>query len=117
MLAGLALAVPWCRTLGTGSERRERMRVLGGRLRGLRAGAGPTGAVLAQRAGVGQPTVCKVENGRMVPGLDVLGRLSAALGLDGSTARDVRDLLAAVEASPDEVEPSRRGGSRGGRPG
>ncbi|MFJ1808587.1 MULTISPECIES: helix-turn-helix domain-containing protein [unclassified Streptomyces] len=50
-----------------GSERRELMKALGMRLRGLRAEAGLTGAVLAQRAGVGQPTVSKVENGRMVP--------------------------------------------------
>ncbi|GGQ01898.1 hypothetical protein GCM10010233_17610 [Streptomyces pseudogriseolus] len=81
-----------------GSERRERMRVLGARLRALRADAGLTGAALAERAGVGQPTVSKVENGRMVPSLDVLDRLSRALGLDGSTAGEVRELLAAVEA-------------------
>jgi transcriptional regulator with XRE-family HTH domain len=77
------------------------MRALGVRLRGLRAEAGLTGAVLAQRAGVGQPTVSKVENGRMVPSSDVLDRLSRALGLDDSTAREVRDLLAAVEAAAD----------------
>ncbi|MBK3623616.1 helix-turn-helix transcriptional regulator [Streptomyces sp. MBT49] len=87
-----------------GSERRELMKALGARLRGLRTEAGLTGAVLAQRAGVGQPTVSKVENGRMVPSLDVLGRLSAALGLDESTSREVRDLLVAVEAAPDTVE-------------
>ncbi|MFI6209369.1 helix-turn-helix domain-containing protein [Streptomyces sp. NPDC051041] len=84
-----------------GSERRERMRALGARLRGLRAEAGLTGAVLAQRAGVGQPTVSKVETGRMVPSRDVLDRLSRALGLDDSTVREVRDLLAAVEAAAD----------------
>ncbi|WP_437004802.1 helix-turn-helix domain-containing protein [Streptomyces sp. enrichment culture] len=82
-----------------GSERRERMRVLGARLRALRADAGLTGAALAQQAGVGQPTVSKVENGRMVPSLDVLDRLSRALGLDESTAGEVRELLAAVEAA------------------
>ena len=82
-----------------GSERRERMKALGARLRGLRTEAGLTGAVLAQRAGVGQPTVSKVETGRMVPSSDVLDRLSRALGLDDSTAREVRDLLAAVEAA------------------
>ncbi|WP_437051456.1 helix-turn-helix domain-containing protein [Streptomyces sp. enrichment culture] len=81
-----------------GSERRERMRVLGTRLRALRADAGLTGAALAQQAGVGQPTVSKVENGRMVPSLDVLDRLSRALGLDESTTGEVRELLAAVEA-------------------
>jgi len=77
------------------------MRALGACLRGLRAEAGLTGAVLAHRAGVGQPTVSKVENGRMVPSLDVLDRLSRALDLDDSTAREVRALLAAVEAAAD----------------
>ncbi|MGW0283620.1 helix-turn-helix domain-containing protein [Streptomyces sp. NPDC003236] len=85
-----------------GSERRERMRALGARLRGLRTEVGLTGAVLAQRAGVGQPTVSKVETGRMVPSPDVLDRLSRALGLDESTAHEVRDLLAAVVAAADE---------------
>ncbi|MER6955769.1 helix-turn-helix transcriptional regulator [Streptomyces sp. NPDC000618] len=89
-----------------GSERRERMRALGVRLRELRTRAGLTGAVLAQRAGVGQPTVSKVENGRMVPSVDVLGRLSRALDLDDATTREVRDLLAVVEAAPDTVEAS-----------
>ncbi|MFI2509977.1 helix-turn-helix domain-containing protein [Streptomyces sp. NPDC018972] len=84
-----------------GSERRERMKALGVRLRGLRAEVGLTGAVLAQRAGVGQPTVSKVETGRMVPSPDVLDRLSRALGLDDSTAREVRDLLVAVETAAD----------------
>ncbi|MFF8098274.1 helix-turn-helix domain-containing protein [Streptomyces sp. NPDC016640] len=81
-----------------GSERRERMKVLGARLRALRADAGLTGAALAQQAGVGQPTVSKVENGRMVPSLDVLDRLSRGLGLDESTVGEVRELLAAVAA-------------------
>lgn len=80
------------------------MKALGARLRELRADAGLTGAVLAQRAGVGQPTVSKVENGRMIPSADVLGRLVRALGLDGVTSRELRDLLAAVEAAPDTVE-------------
>ncbi|MET9061863.1 helix-turn-helix transcriptional regulator [Streptomyces antibioticus] len=87
-----------------GSERRERMKALGARLRELRADAGLTGAVLAQRAGVGQPTVSKVENGRMIPSADVLGRLSRALGLDDVTSRELRELLAAVEAAPDTAE-------------
>ncbi|USQ83478.1 helix-turn-helix transcriptional regulator [Streptomyces phaeoluteigriseus] len=89
-----------------GSERRELMKALGARLRELRTGAGLTGAVLAERAGVGQPTVSKVENGRMVPSTDVLDRLSNALGLDESTAREVRDLLVAVTAAPDTAKAS-----------
>ncbi|MER5371835.1 helix-turn-helix transcriptional regulator [Streptomyces sp. NPDC002553] len=87
-----------------GSERQQRMKALGARLKGLRGEAGLTGAVLAQRAGVGQPTVSKVENGRMVPSLDVLGRLTRALGLDESTTQEVRDLLVAVEAAPGAAE-------------
>ncbi|MFE0892068.1 helix-turn-helix domain-containing protein [Streptomyces rochei] len=89
-----------------GSERQERMKALGARLRGLRAEAGLTGAVLAQRAGVGQPTVSKVENGRMMPSVEVMRRLSRALGLDESTDRELRDLLDAVEAAPDAAEAS-----------
>ncbi|MFF4540858.1 helix-turn-helix domain-containing protein [Streptomyces aureus] len=83
-----------------GSERQERMRVLGAHLRALRVDAGLTGAVLAQRAGVGQPTVSKVENGRMVPSRDVLDRLSGALGLDASVVSDLRAALAEVESAP-----------------
>ncbi|MGW5612702.1 helix-turn-helix domain-containing protein [Streptomyces sp. NPDC003877] len=96
-----------------GSERRDRMQALGVRLRALRAEAGLTGAVLAQRAQVGQPTVSKVENGRMVPSLDVLDRLSRALGLDEATALEVRDLLAAVEAAVDSGGPEEGAPSTG----
>ncbi|MEE1764584.1 helix-turn-helix domain-containing protein [Streptomyces sp. SP18BB07] len=84
-----------------GSERRERMQALGARLRVLRTEAGLTGAVLAQRAGVGQPTVSKVETGRMVPSGEVLDRLLRALGLDELAAREVRELLHAVVAASD----------------
>ncbi|MER6680718.1 helix-turn-helix domain-containing protein [Streptomyces olivaceoviridis] len=84
-----------------GSERRELMKALGARLRVLRTQAGLTGAALAQGAGVGQPTVSKVETGRMVPSPDVLDRLSRALGLDESTSRELRGLLAAVMAATD----------------
>ncbi|MET7692640.1 helix-turn-helix transcriptional regulator [Streptomyces sp. NPDC005483] len=74
--AGLTPA-SWCGSLDMGSERRERMKMLGARLRGLRADAGLTGAVSARRAYVGQPPVSKVDNGRMVPSADVLGRCLA----------------------------------------
>ncbi|MFF3886940.1 helix-turn-helix domain-containing protein [Streptomyces sp. NPDC001914] len=83
-----------------GSERQERMRALGAHLRALRVDASLTGAVLAQRAGVGQPTVSKVENGRMVPSRDVLDRLSGALGLDASLVLELRAALAEVESAP-----------------
>ncbi|MEU3262713.1 helix-turn-helix domain-containing protein [Streptomyces bacillaris] len=79
------------------------MKVLGARLRVLRAEAGLSGAALAQGAGVGQPTVSKVENGRMVPSSDVLERLARALLLDEATSREVRDLLTAVESASDRA--------------
>ncbi|WP_079165478.1 helix-turn-helix transcriptional regulator [Streptomyces sp. NRRL S-31] len=85
-----------------GSERRERMKALGARLRVLRGESGLTGAVLAQRAGVGQPTVSKIETGRMVPSRDVLDRLLGALGVDESVSREVRELLAGVVAAEDD---------------
>ncbi|MFF9587483.1 helix-turn-helix domain-containing protein [Streptomyces achromogenes] len=85
-----------------GSERQERMKTLGARLRVLRGESGLTGAVLAQRAGVGQPTVSKIETGRMVPSRDVLDRLLGALGLDESVSREVRELLAGVVAAEDD---------------
>jgi hypothetical protein len=40
----------------------------------------------------------------MVPSVDVLGRLTRALGLDESTTREVRDPLVAVETAPGGVE-------------
>jgi transcriptional regulator with XRE-family HTH domain len=81
------------------------MKALGARLRVLRGESGLTGAVLAQRAGVGQPTVSKIETGRMVPSQDVLDRLLGALELDESVSREVRELLAGVIAAED-AEPT-----------
>ncbi|MFE7538731.1 helix-turn-helix domain-containing protein [Streptomyces rhizosphaericola] len=74
-----------------GIERQERMKVLRARLRALRAEAGLSGAALAQGAGVGWPTVSKVENGRLGPCSDVLGRLARALLLDEAISRAVWD--------------------------
>jgi hypothetical protein len=45
----------------------------------------------------------------MVPSFDVLGRLLDALGLDESTAREVRDLLAAVVAAAGSEQPADNG--------
>ncbi|MFG2950824.1 helix-turn-helix domain-containing protein [Streptomyces adustus] len=94
-----------------GSERQDRMRALGLRLRALRADVGMTGAQLALRAGVGQPTVSKVENGRMVPSRDVLDRLSLALDLDSAAVAELREALAEVESAPAAEEASSSGGA------
>jgi transcriptional regulator with XRE-family HTH domain len=98
-----------------GTERRERMKALGVRLRALRVEAGLTGSALAQRAGVGQPAVSKIETGRMVPSPGVLDRLSRALGLNDAAAREMRDLLAAVEAAADSGPVSGNDEPAGGR--
>ncbi|WP_050565919.1 MULTISPECIES: helix-turn-helix domain-containing protein [unclassified Streptomyces] len=70
------------------------MKVLGARLRALRAEAALSGAALAQGAGVGQPIVSKVKNGRMVPSSYVLERLARVLLLDEAASREVRGLSA-----------------------
>ncbi|WP_375372357.1 helix-turn-helix domain-containing protein [Streptomyces sp. CAI-24] len=75
-----------------GIERQERMKVLRARLRALRDEAGPSGCSAGPEAGVGWPTVSKVENGRLGPCSDVLGRLGRALLLDEAISRAVRDL-------------------------
>lgn len=49
----------------------------------------------------------------MVPSFDVLDRLSRALGLDDSSAREVRDLLVAVEAAADAGLAPDDGGAAG----
>lgn len=92
-LAGLGVVFAlWWRTLGMGSERQERPKVLGARLRASRDEAGLSGCSAGPEAGVGWPTVSKVENGRLGPCSDVLERLARALLLDEATSREVRDL-------------------------
>ncbi len=49
-------------------------------------------ACAGPEVGVGWPTVSKVENGRLGPCFDVLGRLGRALLLDEAISRAVRDL-------------------------
>ncbi|WP_157570568.1 helix-turn-helix domain-containing protein [Microtetraspora malaysiensis] len=48
-------------------DRRDRLRELGELLRRLRKDAGLTGKDLAQRAGVAQPTISRMETGRLLP--------------------------------------------------
>mgnify|MGYP001953649954 CR=1 FL=1 len=80
----------------------ERLREIGRELRRLRAAAGLSGARLAARAGVPQPTVSRVETGRRVSDPEVVLRLFAALGLEGAEAERlaalVREAYAATAA-------------------
>ena len=55
---------------------------LGRSLRGARRGKGLTQAQLAERAGIGQPTVSNVERNAGNVSLDTLLRILAALGLE-----------------------------------
>jgi transcriptional regulator with XRE-family HTH domain len=59
----------------------EVVRRFGGRLRQARAGRGMTQADLADRAGVSEAYVGRLERGRAAPGIDLVARLAKALGL------------------------------------
>ncbi|OPG05737.1 hypothetical protein B1L11_34710 [Microbispora sp. GKU 823] len=63
-------------------------------MRRLRKDAGLTGKELAQRAGVAQPTISRMETGRLLPTPETVGRVSAALQL-GEDARSELDTLLA----------------------
>ncbi|MCC5576434.1 helix-turn-helix transcriptional regulator [Microtetraspora sp. AC03309] len=74
-------------------ERRDRLRELGELLRRLRKDAGLTGKDLAQRAGVAQPTISRMETGRLLPTPETVERVSAALNLDEDRRRELDTLL------------------------
>lgn len=78
--------------------RQERLRELGKRVRALRVQAGLTGAQVADRAGVTQPTVSKVETGRMLPSDEVIERLAEALSLGRTARQELLELLRRVQA-------------------
>lgn len=86
------------------------MRALGELLRRLRKRAGLTGKELAQRAQVAQPTVSRIETGRLLPTPETVERLVDALGLDGDERAELDALLARLR---DEV--SRLKGGLAGR--
>jgi transcriptional regulator with XRE-family HTH domain len=69
-----------------------------------------TGGEVASRANITQPTISKVENGRIMPSADVVGRIAVALGV----ADDVReDLLEELTRINTEIATWRRAGGRG----
>ncbi|MFG1617436.1 helix-turn-helix domain-containing protein [Nonomuraea wenchangensis] len=91
-------------------DRRDRLRALGELLRRLRKRAGLTGKELAQRAQVAQPTVSRIETGRLLPTPETVERLVDALGLDEGERAELDALLARLR---DEV--SRLKGGLAGR--
>ncbi|MFI6798389.1 Scr1 family TA system antitoxin-like transcriptional regulator [Streptosporangium canum] len=74
-------------------DRQDRLRELGELLRRLRKGAGLTGKELAQRAGVAQPTISRMETGRLLPTPETVERVSAALQLDKAGRGELDALL------------------------
>jgi transcriptional regulator with XRE-family HTH domain len=73
---------------------------LGAMVRRLRAEAGLSGAELARRAGVPQPSVSRLEAGRRLADGLVVDRLVSALSLDAATAGQVRVLARDAYAVP-----------------
>ncbi|MEV4293390.1 helix-turn-helix transcriptional regulator [Microbispora rosea] len=74
-------------------DRRNRLQELGELLRRLRKQAGLTGKELAQRAGVAQPTVSRMETGQLLPTPETVERVSIALGLGQDARRELDTLL------------------------
>ncbi|MGW4424930.1 helix-turn-helix domain-containing protein [Streptosporangium sp. NPDC004631] len=87
-------------------DRRDRLRALGEVFRRLRKDAGLTGKELAVRAGVAQPTISRIETGRLLPVPETVDRLVEALGLDEAGRGEVDALLARLR---DEVSRLRGG--------
>ncbi|TLP66549.1 helix-turn-helix domain-containing protein [Microbispora triticiradicis] len=87
-------------------ERRDRLRELGELLRRLRKGVGLTGKELAERAGVAQPTISRMETGQLLPTPETVERVAAALQLDQDARRELDTLLARLR---DEVSRLRGG--------
>ncbi|WP_285775700.1 helix-turn-helix transcriptional regulator [Microtetraspora sp. NBRC 13810] len=91
-------------------DRRDRLRTLGELLRRLRKDAGLTGKELAVRAGVAQPTISRIETGRLLPVPETVDRLVDALGLEAANRGELDALLVRLR---DEV--SRLKGGLAGR--
>lgn len=65
---------------------------LGALVRRHRSDAGLSGAELARRAGVSQPSVWRVESGRRLSDVAVVVRIARALALDSAVERELVDL-------------------------
>ncbi|GAA0358883.1 helix-turn-helix transcriptional regulator [Actinoallomurus spadix] len=77
--------------------RQQVLREFGKRVRFLRSQVGLTGAQLANRAGITQPTVSKIETGQMLPSTEVTERLAEALGVGDDGRNELFALLRRVD--------------------
>lgn len=69
---------------------------LGAQVRRHRSDAGLSGAELARRAAVSQPSVWRVESGRRLSDVAVVERIARALALDSTVERELVDLARAA---------------------
>jgi transcriptional regulator with XRE-family HTH domain len=69
---------------------------LGALVRRRRSNAGLSGAELARRAGVSQPSVWRVESGRRLSHVAVVERIATALALDSAMERELVELARAA---------------------
>ncbi len=73
------------------SDYREERAALGRRLRALRQDAGLTGAELAERLGISQSKVSKIENGTLTPGEEELAHWASILGATVTVQAELLD--------------------------
>ncbi|MEV4750061.1 helix-turn-helix transcriptional regulator [Streptosporangium amethystogenes subsp. fukuiense] len=90
--------------------RSRQLRQFGGRMRELREAAGISGKRLAATAGVTQPTISKIETGKMLPSVEMVTRLAEAIGLDSETREDLLEELTRIST---DIATWRRSGGRG----
>lgn len=79
-------------------------------MRQLRDAAGLTGGEVASRANVTQPTVSKIERGKIMPSADVVARIAGALGVTDDVREDLLEELTRINT---EIATWRRAGGRG----
>jgi transcriptional regulator with XRE-family HTH domain len=88
----------------------RQLRQFGERMRELRETAGISGKRLAVVAGVTQPTISKIETGKMLPSVEMVTRLAEAIGLDAEMREDLLEELARIST---DIATWRRAGGRG----
>jgi transcriptional regulator with XRE-family HTH domain len=85
----------------------DSLRELGAAVRHRRTEVGLSGAELARRAGVPQPSVSRLEMGRRLADVAIAERLVLSLELDGNVTRELARLARDAYAAP----PERRAGA------
>lgn len=90
--------------------RSRQLRQFGERMRELRQAAGISGKRLATVAGVTQPTISKIETGKMLPSVEMVIRLAEATGFGAEIREDLLEELTRIST---DIATWRRSGGRG----